>query len=59
MGDSWSAIAVRKVFQEGDKFLVVPDRLLAPPKHKIGSDDWWKEGWAVGDNSRVVVMLEC
>lgn len=39
-------------FREGDKVLAVPDRLLAPPKHKIGSDDWWEDGWAVGDNSR-------
>lgn len=39
-------------FREGDKALVVPDRLLAPPKYKIGSDEWWEDGWAVGDNSR-------
>lgn len=39
-------------FQEGDNVLVVPDRLIGPPRHKIGSDDWWEEGWAVGDNSR-------
>lgn len=40
-------------FKEGDKVLVVPDRLIVPPKHKIGSDEWWEDGWAVGDNSRV------
>lgn len=30
----------------------VPDRLLLPPRHEVGSDEWWHEGWAVGDNSR-------
>ena len=39
-------------FKEGDTVLVVPDRLIPPPKHKIGSDDWWEDGWAVGDNTR-------
>lgn len=34
------------------KTVSVPDRLMPPPRHEVGSMTWWEEGWAVGDNAR-------
>lgn len=40
------------VFAREGEYLHVPDRLIPPPKHEVGSDDWWRDGWVVGDNDR-------
>lgn len=41
------------VFPQADGSTIsVPDRLLPPPRHEVGSDEWWQDGWAVGANSR-------
>jgi len=41
------------IFPQADGSTIsVPDGLLPPPRHEVGSDDWWRDGWAVGDNSR-------
>lgn len=40
------------LFSHKGKVVAVPDALLPPPKYEIGSEDWWEEGWAVGDNER-------
>lgn len=40
------------VFAQEGGYIHVPDRLIPPPKHEVGSDEWWRDGWAVGDNSR-------
>lgn len=39
-------------FSDGETTISIPDRLMPPPIHEIGSMRWWMEGWAVGDNSR-------
>lgn len=40
------------VFREGENTIHVPDHLMPPPEHVVGSDEWWYDGWAVGDNAR-------
>ena len=40
------------IFADGENTVSVPDRLMPPPDHEIGSDEWWQDGWAVGDNLR-------
>jgi hypothetical protein len=45
------------VFIGENESLHVPDRLLPPPKHEVGSSEWWRDGWAIGDNSRDRVCL--
>ncbi len=40
------------VFADGKDNVCVPDRLMPPPDHEIGSDEWWHDGWAIGDNLR-------
>lgn len=37
---------------DGDELISVPDRLLPPPNHEVGSMSWWEDGWVVGDNQR-------
>lgn len=39
---------------DGKTHTAISDRLVPPPNHAIGSDEWWygPDGWAVGDNSR-------
>lgn len=40
------------VFSDGHRSVSVPDSLVPPPDHEVGSDEWWQDGWAVGDNPR-------
>lgn len=40
------------LFREDGVTYQVPDRLVPPPTHEVGSMDWWIDGWAVGDNAR-------
>lgn len=40
------------VFSDGHRSVSVPDSLVPPPDHEVGSDEWWQDGWAVGDNAR-------
>lgn len=39
-------------FSNGQNTITVPDRLMPPPDFEVGSDEWWWDGWAVGDNAR-------
>jgi len=43
-------------FQDG-YVVTVPDRLLPPPSNDVGSNEWWENGWAVGDNPRDILCL--
>lgn len=40
------------VFAQDGEHICVPDRFVPPPKYEVGSEQWWREGWAVGDNDR-------
>lgn len=40
------------VFAQNGEHIHIPDRLVPPQKHEVGSDEWWREGWAVGNNDR-------
>lgn len=40
------------LFSHEGQLVAVPDSVLPPPQHEIGSDEWWEDGWAIGDNHR-------
>jgi len=45
------------VFFEDGYVVTVPDHLLPPPSNDVGSNAWWEDGWAVGDNQRDILCL--
>jgi hypothetical protein len=40
------------VFSDGPTHVSVPDRLVPARRHPVGSEEWYEDGWAVGDNPR-------
>jgi|JI6StandDraft_1071083.scaffolds.fasta_scaffold30387_2 hypothetical protein len=39
-------------FYDGQNSVSVPDRMVPPPTHDVGSMPWWEVGWAVGASER-------
>lgn len=44
------------IYQDGQHYLV-PDKAMPPEDVERGSQEWWHNGWAVGDNARSRLCL--
>ena len=44
--------SLQHIVHHGTETFSVPDREMPPIEYEVGSEDWWRDGWAVGENTR-------